>query len=385
MADGMKHDVDPITHFSHGAADGPSSSASAARTAVNEHPRQSESFQPIFVVGCPRSGTTLLSVILDRHSEVAVPPETHFAEAVIPAASGENALLADGADASLGAVKTLIRETPLNDLGLDPRAVWARLRERPVTPARLLRSVLQEYASLRKKPKVAEKTPGHELHLDQILAWCPRARFVWIVRDGRAVVESQRRMHWIAQPVWQLSLHWRRSAIQTLRFEAKHPGRIYRIRYEEMVRDPRRALEPMHKFLGIDLEAQQLRPCHSSRVIPVHENGWKLRATQAIDARRLEAWRDGTSRTQLLVMNCVMGRYLRHFDYPDATMREFGFLGVALGATMDLALRVLFLPPVYRAVRGGYRATKRLAEAAQRFVKHPVQYAALLAALGHGG
>jgi hypothetical protein len=37
-----------------------------------------DDFKPFFIVGCPRSGTTLLSVLLDRHSSVAVPPETFF-------------------------------------------------------------------------------------------------------------------------------------------------------------------------------------------------------------------------------------------------------------------------------------------------------------------
>jgi len=41
-------------------------------------PRWLADFQPVFIVGCERSGTTLLASLLDRHSELAVTPETHF-------------------------------------------------------------------------------------------------------------------------------------------------------------------------------------------------------------------------------------------------------------------------------------------------------------------
>lgn len=259
----------------------------SSRAMSESFARGNAAFRPVFVVGCPRSGTTLLSVMLDRHSEVAVPPETHFAARVVPYAFPESSKISSGIEAlPVQAVRDLLHRTPLNDLKLDPAAVIMRLRGCPASPATLLRSVLEEYAARRNKPKVAEKTPGHELYVEQLSAWFPQARFVWIVRDGRAVVKSQRRMHWIHEPIWQLSLHWRRSAIQALRFEAAHPDNIFRVRYEDLLRDPHRTLGPLHRFLGIRLEPQQLRPNGPSGVIPACENGWKMKANQPIDVRR---------------------------------------------------------------------------------------------------
>ncbi|MBI3838011.1 MAG: sulfotransferase, partial [Planctomycetia bacterium] len=37
-----------------------------------------DSFSPVFLIGCPRSGTTLLRVMLDSHPHLASPPETFF-------------------------------------------------------------------------------------------------------------------------------------------------------------------------------------------------------------------------------------------------------------------------------------------------------------------
>jgi hypothetical protein len=317
-----------------------------------------ELFRPIFIVGCPRSGTTLLSVILDRHSAVAVPPETHFAADVWPAAFTVPANRNRMEILSAEAVKAVLDQTPLRDLELEPAAVFLRLHGAPVTPARLLKSVLEEYAALRRKPLVAEKTPGHELYVEQLAAWFPNARFVWIVRDGRAVVQSQRRMHWIHEPVWQLCLHWRRSAIHALRFDAVHPGKIFRVQYEDLLRDPPRVLQPLHRFLDLSLEPQQLKPNGESAVIPAYENGWKKKATQPIDIARCEAWRNEVTRSELFIMSCIMGRHLRMFGYPDSSSREFGVVGQTACLMIDMALRILFLPVVYRATRATYRGLK---------------------------
>jgi len=320
-----------------------------------------EEFEPIFVIGCPRSGTTLLSVILDRHSEIAVPPETHFAAHVVPFAFPDRRRRPSTIGAMrLRAVQDLMERTPLKDLELEPAAVARRLHGRPATPAALLQAVLEEYAGQRRKSKVAEKTPGHELYVDQLAAWFPKARFVWIVRDGRAVVQSQRRMHWINEPVWQLCLHWRRSAIEALRFENAHPGKIFRIQYEDMLRDPRQALQPLHRFLGIRLEPQQLEPQGSSDVIPAYENGWKLKASKAIDVARCEAWRKEITRSERFVMNCLMGRHLSMFGYPETSLREFGPLGPVAYFAIDTALRLVFVPQIYYVARASFRGAKRI-------------------------
>src|SRR4051812_31229152 len=51
----------------------------ARRTVILQAPStQSVDFAPVFLIGCPRSGTTLLRMILDSHPNVACPPESFF-------------------------------------------------------------------------------------------------------------------------------------------------------------------------------------------------------------------------------------------------------------------------------------------------------------------
>ena len=54
--------------------------------------------QPIFVVGCPRSGTTLVQCILSASSHAFSLPETHFFSYLLPALGGDPARMLDSAD-----------------------------------------------------------------------------------------------------------------------------------------------------------------------------------------------------------------------------------------------------------------------------------------------
>src|ERR671937_2954580 len=70
-----------------------------------------------FIVGVPRSGTTLLRLMLDAHPDLAIPPETHFLPKLIRlCAEAEKA----GEDARRRVVELLTTHRRWPDFGLDP-------------------------------------------------------------------------------------------------------------------------------------------------------------------------------------------------------------------------------------------------------------------------
>lgn len=127
---------------------------------------------PIFILGVPRSGTTLLRTILDAHSGIASGPETPW--------------LGGHQPRSLMSLWTTLREE-----------VWGYCksfnmgREVPTEAARAFLCVLMErYAAARGKRRWAEKTPDNALHVDFLTELFPEARFVHLVRDGLDVAMS---------------------------------------------------------------------------------------------------------------------------------------------------------------------------------------------------
>lgn len=178
---------------------------------------------PIFIVGCQRSGTTLLRLILDSHPDISCGPETRFL-ADLAEITGEG--------------------WPRFRLYGFPKEYWyAKIAE-------LFESFQSEYAASRGKSRWADKTPLYALSLDFIDKLFPDCQVVHVIRDGRDVVTSHKN-RWGYVSGIKAAFKWGDyiDAAQAVG-RAFSPGRYYEIRYEHLVNDPEGTLRPLLEFLG---------------------------------------------------------------------------------------------------------------------------------------
>jgi len=270
-------------------------------------------FEPVFVVGSRRSGTTLLATLLDRHSQFAVPPETHFFG---------HFRQRIGRDPGHAQHRDLVEEFFANqralDMKLDSEKLLHRFRQYPADLPHLLRASLEEYAERLGKARSAEKTPGHLEFVPTILQWFPRAKIVCIVRDGRAAVLSTARLGWRDGDIVGLSLMWRQRIRWMLAWERRYPSNFTRVSYEDLLRDPTGTLGRVDRFVGVQFEASQLDTSIPTHAIPEWETKWKAKSTTEPDLDRLSAWRHEATDEEMWLMNLLMGRDLRRLNYPDA-------------------------------------------------------------------
>ena len=157
---------------------------------------------PIFIVGFPRSGTTLLASLIARHPDVALPPETGL---LLPAQYWSiRQHWNNAAPPPSSACARLIR-----DLGLDVDTVQAVVRESPHRgPQAFLHSLLSCYALRQGKPRWAEKSPLHLHYLKRLLRWYPTARVVCLTRDGRDAVPSLMKLPRRSQSIYRHAQSW---------------------------------------------------------------------------------------------------------------------------------------------------------------------------------
>ncbi len=179
---------------------------------------------PIFIVGCQRSGTTLLRLILDSHPNISCGPETRFLE-------------------DLAKVTREPFWPHMAQYGF-PIEYWY---EKFGT---MFDSFQREYASRRGKTRWADKTPRYALCLDFITQAFPTCQVIHVIRDGRDVVASHRdRFGWWpavkSVKKWPLYIETARKAGAAL-----PPGRYCEIRYEELVGDTEGSLRKLLDFLG---------------------------------------------------------------------------------------------------------------------------------------
>lgn len=139
--------------------------------------------QPIFIVGYPRSGTSLLRVILDSHPDLSIGPELNFVEKIIkhyPKTFVEFLSVADKAmrdySYSQDEVETIFKNSPN----------WFAL----------LSNWCSFYAEKRNRRVWGEKTPQSYKYLDKIFNKFPDAVYIYIVRNPFDVMGSLKSKGW---------------------------------------------------------------------------------------------------------------------------------------------------------------------------------------------
>ncbi len=257
---------------------------------------------PVFVVGHPRSGTTLIQLLLASADEVGTAPETHFYTYVDESAVStiDPRLLghaSPGPTDDQPAVQVRLRlaakprielsDREFRELALTVGTDW---NDSGIVLDRLMAQLAQR--SCPTAERWLEKTPRHVFALGRILSDFGGARVVNVVRDARDVCASggafsrlppgERRLEYCLQraSVWS-------AAVQVPELD---DARILTVRYEDFVAAPESTVEEMLVHTGIRAEGERLMRQFSSEygnaVVAGEERRKSLLASGAIVDRR---------------------------------------------------------------------------------------------------
>ncbi|MCK4661137.1 MAG: sulfotransferase [Phycisphaerae bacterium] len=292
-----------------------------------------ESFRPIFICGCQRSGTTALAVMFDRHSHIAVPRETQFF-----CDFAKNDRRKGLPQSHQGLLSRAMEHYYISRVGVSHDEVLSAFGRYDPTYTNLLRAVLECYARKQNKGRCAEKSCAHLTTAREILDLCPQARIICIVRDGRDVVRSLRKVavHWkTSQSVPRLCHHWNWFA----RIEQRHlrelpAGSFTIVKYEDLMTHPERGLKRLCEFIGEEFEPAQTQGTSSAGPVQECEAQWKAKAKDAPDPKRVAAWRRCDDPELIAQMNYYMGGMLRQLGYPDTAVS-----GISLVKRLNWAIR----------------------------------------------
>lgn len=245
--------------------------------------------QPItrlFLVGCPRSGTTLLQSLIAAHSQLVSFPETHFFTSIL----SPRPLLRRLGLASPHARTRFYRM--LNNIGHPD--IQTHLTRFAVSRRRYCRAfitVLDTITRHQHKQGWLEKTPGHLDHIDEIRVRVPGAKFIHLVRNGEDVISSLYEVikahpeRWVSMPAGDLNsciARWIES-IERSKLYLTAPDHAI-VRYEKLIEAPHDVLGYLCQFIGVPFEERMLEDAraHAAALILPHET-WKQGVSQAIE------------------------------------------------------------------------------------------------------
>lgn len=283
------------------------------------------------IVGAPRSGTTLLRLMLDAHPALAIPPETGFFMLDLNLAGSSERDRREFFEAIVG----FPADAPAwQDFHIPKEQFWSRLsRIEPFTASEGYRAFYRLYAERFGKSRWGDKAPLHSFYMDRIEQALPEAHFIHLIRDGRDVCLSLRPM-WFS-PGWDVETqarHWCHFVTSARRHGARR-RRYLEVRYEDLVTQPEAVLRGVCAFVELPYAGamldyhrgapERLRE-HEARVRPdgsvVVSKEQRLRqqamTTQPPDASRVLAWKSAMDADERRRFEAVAGPLLAQLGYP---------------------------------------------------------------------
>jgi sulfotransferase family protein len=284
------------------------------------HPSQAKPTRPpLFIFGCGRSGTSLLTRMLDSHPAIGVPYESHLYNRIYPRLRRSADLRDPGTRERV--LSTILDTEYLRHWSPRPslEATLAAVR-RPDFHG-LVEALLETWAGSRGKARWGEKTPHHTLHWRLIVEGFPDLKILHVVRDGRDVVLSFRSAPFGPKHVYQAALHWMRhvDAAEAAR-AAIGPTAFRQVRYEDLLTDPEGELRQICDFLGEPYDPAMLAFHRNEVDYPTDtRNEGALR--RPVQAGNREKWRTGLSAREVRIFEALAGDRLDRYGYPRAVER----------------------------------------------------------------
>jgi hypothetical protein len=266
---------------------------------------------PIFIVGCPRSGTGLLRDLLRAHPRLTFPTESHF----IPTfyrGYGDPHTEREAVDL---AARIL-------------RLEWIRSWNVALTPAdfapdrsyhAVVSRLFEAWARKENKPRWGDKTPHGVLDIAALVEVFPAAKVVHIIRDGRDVALSWLKTGFEPRNLFTAANLWKRYVSAGRDDGATLPRDTFReIRYESLLSRPADTMRDVCEFVGETFSEAVLHPNYLPRIMRPAIIGTRtprVRSRTEIDPANLAKWKTDMTPSDRVLFESVAGDLLSSLGY----------------------------------------------------------------------
>jgi hypothetical protein len=273
--------------------------------------------RPIFVFGSPRSGTSLVSRILNAHPDIGVPYESLIYSTFYPIRSAYGAL-----SHSVNAdrlIRHILRWGPMTEW--QPRVevddVRKRLDRRDFHG--VFEAIMRAWSENQGKSRWGEKSPWHAFYWQAIREGFPDACVIHVVRDVRDATMSWRRARQGPRNPYVLARRWA-AYIETMKHvrESVPADRYIELRYERLVADPESIVRELCEFLAEPYAASMLRFYEDDSPYPTDETN-RINLNRPVLAGNAGKWREGLSARHIRCIEAAAAPQMRELGYAVAS------------------------------------------------------------------
>lgn len=274
---------------------------------------------PIFIVGCPRSGTKLIRDLLRSHPNITFPQESQFIPRLYrlygDPENDKEALRIAAAILSLHWIRTF-------DLNVVP-ASFAGYR----SYGEIVSAIFKAWAAKEGKPRWGDKTPQYVTDIPALVEIFPSCKIIHIYRDGRDVALSYMKIWFGSGNVYTAAGAWKRMVTKGRSDgAAAGPERYMDLRYETLLDRPRETMTDVCDFIGERFDEAVLTPSFIESGLNLVKPGGYGTKTEIL-RKNHGKWRRDMSTVDREVFESVAGDLLDELGYEtEGLIRPIGIL-----------------------------------------------------------
>ncbi len=275
-----------------------------------------------FIIGRPRTGTTLIRTLFDAHPNIIIPPECAFIINLYPKYGrvknwDEKKLLSFYRDVQ--------QQRKFASWQINPEKLKNELLEckGKNTFREVIKVVYSNYSSLFNKNKIitlGDKNPVYSIHIKSLFKVFPDAKYIHLTRDYRDNILSILKVDFEAPLIPLIAYRWRYSAINILKIKKKSPAQFYTISYEDFVNDYRKHYRNLCEFVGVPYDDSVFdfykKKDEFYRLYPkVHVNKYHKSLFQPITNNKVGLWKTELKEKDVKTADAVIGKYAELLGY----------------------------------------------------------------------
>lgn len=277
--------------------------------------------QPVFLVGCDRSGTTLLSLLLSQSPDLYMTLESGF----IPELYKERKVYNDFRSAKerwyflrdLQTTQATSKTIAFDIFEMsDDQAENIIDKAAPTGYAGAIDALFSKTAQLNGKSGWGNKTPKYVLHISLLHALFPKARIIHIVRDPRDVAASILKLGWTST-IKEAALYWNKRVSAGIQGRALGNDIYYELKYESLLENPAEETKSIFKWLNIRYQDDFLNSYKKEKErhsIKKHKELFSL-IDKPIDKSRAYAWKKTMSKADIAEIEGVNNHLIHELNY----------------------------------------------------------------------
>lgn len=302
----------------------------------------------VYIIGIGRSGTTLLNSLLGNHSLINTTPENYFATFFYRSYhkkknfTNEDFKRVDSFNLSFHKLQPII--------GYDYSMRTSSEQKIKGGYKEFCDAVYNCYRHQSNYQENAvyciDKNPVNTLHLEKILKYNPDAKFIFITRDYRANILSRIQSVHIhsTDPIYN-GLRWNFFMKNAIKFRSAHPSKIFQLKYENLVENPKVIIREILEFLKLPQEEIALDQ-QSEKVVLQNPSSLdqsdRLKKkytdlTSPVSVKRRDAWKRHLPLKTIRKLDVICQPYGSELGY--RTVHPISFFTKLLYLTMSIPMR----------------------------------------------